>query len=102
MHINYFSIEAIDTTNDEEGLTLAESASPEIDAPGKKRKKKNVAPLLIRERIGQEGACEITSTNKKGEVTPQSTKKKITVHDETLASFPAKPSGIALVEEDLQ
>ena len=39
------------------------------------------------------------STNKKGQVTPQSTKKKIPVHNELQASFPEKPSIVALIED---
>ena len=35
-------------------------------------------------------------------MTPQSTKKKILVHNETQASFPIKPSGVALIGEALQ
>ena len=38
------------TTNDEEGLTPAESASPATDYPGKKSKKKKGASLLSRKR----------------------------------------------------
>ena len=42
------------------------------------------------------------STNKKGQVTPQSTKKKIPVHDDPQASLPANTSDIALIEEAFQ
>ena len=35
-------------------------------------------------------------------MTPQSTKKKIPVHEDPQASFPTQPSGVALIEEALQ
>ena len=93
----------METTNDEEGSTPAESASPATDAPGKKRKKKKGAPSLIREiKAVKKGHVTSPSTKKKGQVTPQSTKKKIPVHEDPQASFPTQPSGVALIEEALQ
>ena len=40
----------METINDEEGLTPAESASPATYSPGNKRNNKKGAPSLIRER----------------------------------------------------
>ena len=89
----------METTNNEEGLTPAESASPATDDPGKKRKKNKGAPSLSKKRKSvKKGHVTSPSTNKKGQVTTQSTKKKILVHDEPQASFPENPSGVALIE----
>ena len=83
-------------------MNPAESASPATDAPGKKRKKEKGAPSLIRKRKAvKKGPVTSPSTKKKGQVKPQSTKKKILIHNEPQASFPAKSSGLALIEKAL-
>ena len=93
----------METTNYEGGLTPVESVLPATYAPGKKRKKKKGAPLLIRNRKAvKKGHVTSPSTKKKGQVTPQSTKKKILVHDDPQASFPANPSNVLFIEEALQ
>ena len=93
----------METTNNEEGLTPSESASPATYDPGKKRKNKKGAPSLSRKiKAVKKGHVTSPSTKKKGKVTPQSPKKKIPVHDEPQESSPANPSGIALIEEAIQ
>ena len=93
----------METINDEEGLTPAESSSPETYSPGKKRNNKKGAPSLIRERkVIKKEHVTSPSAKKKGQVTPQPANKKIPVHDEPQASFPTNPSGVALIEEALQ
>ena len=93
----------METTNNEEVLTSSDSAPPATYDPGKKRKNKKGAPSLSRNRKAvKKGHVTSPSTKKKGKVTPQSPKKKIPVHDEPQESFPANPSGIALIEEAIQ
>ena len=88
----------METTNDEEGLTPAESALPAIDAPGEKRNKNKGEPSLARKRkVVKKGHVTSPSINKKGQVTPQSTKKKILVHDETQAIFPENPPDVSII-----
>ena len=80
-------------------MTPEESASTSTYAPGKKRKKNKGAPSLSRKRKAvKKRHVTSPSTNKKGQVTPQSTKKNIPVHNELQESFPAKPSDVALIE----